>query len=75
MEKDGIIEWISGSFGSKVSMLYPMSILKGEGARAEFTSITFAGNGQYLDTGAKVVHAAPYTTSLIRFQIYSQGWR
>src|SRR5690554_182103 len=41
VEKDGLIEWISGSFGSKVSMLYPMSILKGEGARAEFTGISF----------------------------------
>ena len=72
VEKDGIIEWISGSFGSKVSMLYPMSILKGEGARAEFTSITFAGNGQYLDTGAKVVHAAPYTTSSINTKSISK---
>lgn len=62
VEKDGAIEWVSGSFGSKVSMLYPMSILQGERARAEFTGVTFAGSGQVLDTGAKVVHAAPYTT-------------
>lgn len=72
VEKDGTIEWVSGSFGSKVSMLYPMSILKGEGARAEFTGITFAGNGQYLDTGAKVVHAAPYTTSNINTKSISK---
>lgn len=72
VERDGTIEWVSGSFGSKVSMLYPMSILKGERARAEFTSITFAGNGQYLDTGAKVVHAAPYTTSSINTKSISK---
>ncbi len=65
VEKDGLIEWVSGSFGSKVSMLYPMSILNGEGARAEYTGITFAAEDQYLDTGAKVVHNAPHTSSNI----------
>ena len=65
VEKDGLIEWVSGSFGSKVSMLYPMSILNGKGARAEYTGITFAAEDQYLDTGAKVVHAAPHTSSNI----------
>ncbi len=63
VEKNGTIEWVSGSFGSKISMLYPMSILKGEGARCEFTGITFASKGQVLDTGSKVIHAAPNTTS------------
>lgn len=63
VEKNGTIEWVSGSFGSKISMLYPMSILKGEGACCEFTGITFASKGQILDTGSKVIHAAPYTTS------------
>lgn len=72
VEKDGLIEWVSGSFGSKVSMLYPMSILKGERARAEFTGVTFAGKGQHLDTGAKVVHAAPYTTSSINSKSISK---
>ena len=65
VEKGGAIEWVSGSFGSHTSYLYPMSILQGEGARMEFTGITFAGNGQNLDTGAKVVHAAPRTSSHI----------
>jgi Fe-S cluster assembly protein SufB len=65
VEKGGTIEWVSGSFGSHISYLYPMSILKGEGSRMEFTGITFAGGGQNLDTGAKVVHAAPHTTSHI----------
>lgn len=73
VEKNGIIEWVSGSFGSKVSMLYPMSILKGEGARAEFTGVTFASKGQTLDTGAKVIHAAPYTSSSINSRSISKG--
>lgn len=73
VDKNGVIEWISGSFGSRVSMLYPMSILRGEGAKAEFTGITFAGEGQYLDTGAKVVHAAPYTTSNINSKSISKN--
>ncbi|MBZ9686223.1 Fe-S cluster assembly protein SufB [Clostridium estertheticum] len=72
VEKNGTIEWVSGSFGSKVSMLYPMSILKGEGARVEFTGITFAGKGQHLDTGAKVLHAAPYTSSNINSKSISK---
>lgn len=65
IDKNGTIEWVSGSFGSKISMLYPMSILKGEGAKSEFTGITFAGKGQVLDTGSKVIHAAPYTSSTV----------
>jgi Fe-S cluster assembly protein SufB len=72
VEKDGLIEWVSGSFGSKVSMLYPMSILKGERARADFTGVTFAGHGQILDTGAKVIHVAPYTTSVINSKSISK---
>ncbi len=50
VEEDGVIEWVSGSFGSRVSMLYPMSILKGDRSRCEFTGVTFAAAGQYLDT-------------------------
>lgn len=73
VEKNGTIEWISGSFGSKKSMLYPMSILKGEGAKSEFTGVTFAGTGQFLDTGTKVVHAAPYTSSTVNSKSISKG--
>lgn len=73
VDKNGTIEWVSGSFGSKVSMLYPMSILRGEGARCEFTGVTFAGKGQTLDTGAKVVHAAPNTTSNINSKSISKS--
>ena len=63
VEESGVIEWVSGSFGSHVSYLYPMSVLNGEGARSEFTGITFAGKGQNLDTGCKVVHNAPKAVS------------
>lgn len=61
----GRVEWVTGSFGSCVSMLYPMSILAGEGARAEYTGVTFAGEGQTLDAGLKIVHAAPKTCSFV----------
>ena len=73
VEENGVIEWISGSFGSHVSYLYPESDLVGRGARAEFTGITFAGSGQSLDTGAKMVHLAPDTTSLITTKSVSKG--
>jgi len=63
--ENGKIEWVTGSFGSKISMLYPMSILNGDNAKCEFTGISFAGNGQNLDTGLKVVHNAKNTSSLI----------
>lgn len=72
VEEGGKIEWISGSFGSHVSYLYPMSILNGEGARAEFTGVTFAGKGQNLDTGAKVVHNAPRTSSYMNTRSISK---
>ena len=72
VEEGGKIEWISGSFGSHVSYLYTMSILNGEGARAEFTGVTFAGKGQNLDTGAKVVHNAPNTSSYMNTKSISK---
>src|SRR5574344_2786992 len=55
-EEGAVIEWVSGSFGSHVSYLYPESDLVGKNAKSEFTGVTFAGNGQNLDTGAKMVH-------------------
>lgn len=73
VEKNGKIEWISGSFGSKVSMLYPASVLVGEGAQSEFTGITFAGRDQYLDTGAQVMHYAPNTYSTINSKSISKS--
>ena len=65
VEKNGTIEWISGTFGSHVTMLYPTSVLKGEGAKSEYTGISFASKGQNLDTGTKVIHAAPNTSSTV----------
>ena len=73
VEKGGKIEWVSGSFGSHVSYLYPMSILAGEGARCEFTGVTFAGAGQNLDTGCKIVHSAPKTTSHVNTRSISKS--
>ena len=72
VDEGGTIEWVSGSFGSHVSYLYPMSILKGRGARMEYTGITFAGRGQNLDTGAKVVHSAPDTSSYMNARSISK---
>lgn len=63
VDKNGTIEWVSGTFGSHITMLYPMSILRGEGARSEYIGVSFSGEGQILDTGTKVVHAAPNTSS------------
>ena len=72
VEEGGTIEWVSGSFGSHVSYLYPMSILKGDDSRMEFTGITFAGEGQNLDTGAKVVHTGKRTSSSINTKSISK---
>ena len=65
VDEDGDIEWISGSFGSHVGYLYPMSVLNGRRARSSFTGITFAGAGQNLDTGCKVVLNAPDTSATV----------
>jgi len=73
VDEDGVMEWVSGSFGSRVSMLYPMTILKGERSRCEFTGVTFASSGQYLDTGCKIVHAAPNTSSTVHSKSISKN--
>lgn len=73
VEEGGKIEWISGSFGSHVSYLYPMSVLNGRGARSEFSGVTFAGAGQNLDTGCKVLHNAPETSSYVNTRSISKG--
>lgn len=72
VEEGGKMEWVSGSFGSHVSYLYPMTILNGKGASSEFTGVTFAGHGQNLDTGAKMVHNAPDTSSYINTRSISK---
>ena len=65
IEDGGNVEWVSGSFGSKISMLYPMSILKGNNSATEYTGISFAGNGQNIDTGFKVLHIGKNTKSTV----------
>ena len=59
------MEWIDGNIGSKVTMKYPAVYLVGEHAKGETLSIAFAGEGQHQDTGSKMVHIAPNTTSSI----------
>ena len=73
VEAGGTVEWVSGSFGSHVGYLYPMSILAGRKATCTFTGITFAGGGQNLDTGCKVVLAAPETSAAIETKSISKG--
>lgn len=65
VEAEGTSEWVGGSMGSKVVMLYPASYLVGEGARADHLNISVATGGVVKDGGAKVVHQAPNTTSNI----------
>lgn len=73
VEEDGTMEWITGSFGSKVSLLYPMTILNGKRAKMELTGVTFASSGQNLDTGCKIIHNAPYTTSNVKTKSISKN--
>lgn len=72
VEENGKIEWIMGSFGSKVSMLYPLSVLNGNNAKCEFTSLSFAGKGQNLDTGLKVIHNALNTSTIVKSKSISK---
>ncbi len=62
---DSIMEWVSGSFGSHVSYLYPTTFLQGARSSCEFTGITFAGATQDLDTGCKVILNGPDTTASV----------
>lgn len=73
VDDEGEIEWISGSFGSHVGYLYPMSVLNGRKSRSSFTGITFAGAGQNLDTGCKVVLNAPETSATVETKGISKG--
>ena len=72
VDEGGEIEWVSGSFGSHVGYLYPMSVLAGRGSRSSFNGITFAGEGQNLDTGCKVVLAAPETSAVVETKSISK---
>jgi Fe-S cluster assembly protein SufB len=59
------IEWVDCNLGSKVTMKYPAIWLMAPGARGETLSIAFAGQGQHLDAGSKIIHAAPHTSSIV----------
>ena len=67
------MEWVDGNIGSKVTMKYPAVWLMGEHAKGETLSIAFAGPGQHQDTGSKMIHAAPYTSSTIVSKSVSRG--
>ena len=73
VEEGGRMEWVSGSFGSHISYLYPSTILKGDSSSCEFTGITFAGKGQNLDTGAKMVHIGKNTSTVINTKSISKS--
>lgn len=62
---NGLMEWIDGNVGSGLNMKYPACVLKGDGAKGTTISIAFAANGQYQDTGAKMIHLGRNTTSSI----------
>ena len=67
------MEWIDGNIGSKVTMKYPAVFLMGEHSKGETLSIAFAGEGQHQDAGAKMVHAAPHTSSTIISKSVARG--
>jgi len=67
------MEWIDGNIGSKVTMKYPAVYLLGEHSQGETLSIAFAGEGQHQDAGAKMVHAAPNTSSAIVSKSVARG--
>jgi Fe-S cluster assembly protein SufB len=72
-QEGATMEWIDGNIGSKVTMKYPAVWLLGERARGEVLSIAFAGPGQHQDAGAKMVHAAPRTSSQIISKSVARG--
>lgn len=65
VEEDGVMEWVDGNLGSKVTMKYPSCYLVGDRARGEMLSIAYASEGQHQDTGAKMIHLASNTSSRI----------
>ena len=70
--ENSAMEWVDCNLGSKVTMKFPSVYLMGEGARAEILSVAYAGRDQHTEAGAKVIHAAPKTTSTITSKSISQ---
>ena len=73
VREGGTMEWVDGNIGSKATMKYPACILAEPYAKAETMSLGFAGKGQYQDTGAKMIHLAPHTSSTIVAKSISRG--
>src|SRR5690606_8980022 len=65
VHENATMEWVDANMGSKLTMKYPSCYLVGEGAHGEILSMAFAGKGQHQDTGGKVIHVAPNTSSKI----------
>ncbi len=65
VHESGTLEWINGNMGSKITMLYPCSVLKGDNSKTEYLGIAYASSGQYQDTGCKVYHIGKNTSSVI----------
>ena len=65
VEAEGHMEWIDGNIGSRLTMKYPSVVMVGPKASGEVLSVAYAGEGQHQDTGSKMIHAAPETTSKI----------
>jgi Fe-S cluster assembly protein SufB len=73
VHEDAHMEWVDGNLGSKLTMKYPSCYLVGKGAHGQILSIGYAGDGQHQDTGGKIIHAAPYTTSQVISKSISKG--
>jgi Fe-S cluster assembly protein SufB len=73
VHENATMEWLDGNLGSKLTMKYPSCYLVGEHAHGSILSIAYAGDGQHQDTGGKVIHAAPHTTSTIASKSISRG--
>lgn len=71
--EDATVEWVDGNLGSKLTMKYPAVYMMGRGARADVISVAMAGPGQHQDSGAKLIHGAPDTTSKIVAKSISFG--
>ena len=65
VEEDGVMEWIDGNIGSKITMKYPCCILKGDNSKGTCITISVASNGQNQDTGARMIHLGNNTKSKI----------
>jgi len=72
-EEGATMEWIDGNIGSKVTMKYPAVYMTGPHAKGEVLSVAMAGEGQHQDAGAKMVHAAPHTSSTIISKSIARG--